>query len=661
MKSIRFVGAIVLALACIPLVSTPARAGDDWLPIDPSQLGMTKPVVEPDADAEAIFWDVRLQDQESGSTLRSVLTHYIRVKVYTDRGKEMESKIDITYTNRTKISDIAARTIKADGTIVELKSDAIFDREIVKAGRLKVKAKSFAVPAVEPGAIVEYRWKESRPFSGYVRLPFQRDIPIQKVVYHVKPFSNPNFPYAMRSQSFHCQHTDFVKESGGFYMTSLSNVKAFREEPYMPPEDSVRAWMLIFYSEDTKLTADKFWTDYGKRVYDRSKNFLKVNDDIRKRVPEIVGDASTPEQKLERIYEFCRHQIKNTSDDASGLTDDDRENLKENKQPSDTLKRGQGTGLDITFLFGALCNAAGLDARVALLPDRGDFFFDPSFPDDYFISDADIAVKIGEDWRVLDPARTYVPYGMLLWQQEGVQTLVTDPKDPIFIQTPTSAPDKSKEKRTATLKLADDGTLEGDVHIEYTGHLAVENKEYNDDDSPEKREQTVRDGVKERLSTAEVSDIKVENVTDPDKPFSVSYHIKVPGYAQRTGKRLFLQPAFFQHNETPMLQAASRHFMVYFHYPWSEEDDVTIELPEGFKLDSADAPESFGVGNVGSYDVKILAAKDGSLLEFQRKFFFGGDGSLYFPTAGYEKLKLVFDTVHERDGHTITLKQEAAQ
>jgi hypothetical protein len=46
------------------------------------------------------------------------------------------------------------------------------------------------------------------------------------------------------------------------------------------------------------------------------------------------------------------------------------------------------------------------------------------------------------------------------------------------------------------------------------------------------------------MSTAELSDIRIENVTDPVKPFVYAYHVRVPGYAQRTGKRLFLQPAF---------------------------------------------------------------------------------------------------------------------
>ena len=39
--------------------------------------------------------------------------------------------------------------------------------------------------------------------------------------------------------------------------------------------------------------------------------------------------------------------------------------------------------------------------------------------------------------------------------------------------TPATAAEKTVQKRTATFKLSEDGTLEGDVRMEYTGHLAV--------------------------------------------------------------------------------------------------------------------------------------------------------------------------------------------
>ncbi len=663
MNPLRPLRVLSFALFCLPLVAAPALAGrNDWQPVDPAQLAARTPVVEPDADAEAIFWDVYVQDREDPNAVRTILDHYIRIKIYTERGKETQSQIDIAYFGRTRLGDIAGRTIKPDGSIVELKPDAIFDRTIVKAGNVKVNTKSFAMPGVEPGCIIEYRWKETRndEIADHVRLQLQRDIPVQRVTYHVKPLNSPYFPYGMRTRTFHGDTTPFVKEEGGFYATSATKVPAFREEPRMPAEEAVRPWMLVYYTEDTKEEPQKYWQSLGKRFHEFYKNNSKVNDTIKKAAAEIVGDAATPDAKLERIYDFCRTQIKNVSDDASGLTDEQRDALKDNKNPWDTLTRKTGTDSDVVMLFGSLATAAGFETRLAVSGSHSKMTFDPSFADTEFLSLFSVAVKVDDGWRFCDPSEMYLPYGMLNWSGEGQTALITDPKAPVFVETPNSAPEKSIEKRTAKLTLADDGTLEGDVRIEYTGHLGAERKEYNDDDSQEQREQTLVDNVKAQWSTAEVSNIRVENVSAPTDPFTYVFHVRIPGYAQRTGKRIFVQPAFFQANKQALFTAADRRYNVAFHHPWSEADDITINLPAGYALDSADAPENFSVGKVGDYQVKILAAKDNSLIKYQRNWFFGGTGALYFTPANYSKVKLVFDTIHERDGHAITLKQTGA-
>ena len=208
-----------LFLLCLGLVLPAAVfAGDDWRPVDPADLALKAPVVEKDADAEAIFWEVRLSDEVDGGTPRTVLRHYIRIKVFTERGRESQSKIDIPFLSNWKIQDIAARTIKPDGSIVELKKEDVLERTIEKSNGGKIKAKSFAMPGVEPGAIIEYRWKEVRndQLANYIRLYFQRDVPVQLVKYYIKPLSLPGFEYGMRAQTFNGQASPFTKRKTVF-------------------------------------------------------------------------------------------------------------------------------------------------------------------------------------------------------------------------------------------------------------------------------------------------------------------------------------------------------------------------------------------------------------------------------------------------------------
>jgi hypothetical protein len=664
MKFPRSLSFPLFILLLIAFAASSAFAGD-WKPVDPAELALKTPVVEKDADAEAIFWEVRVDDNPEGDL---IFNHYVRIKIFTERGRETQSRVDIVFgklfRSNIQIKDIAGRTIKPDGTIIELKKADIFERDIVRANGLKAKAKTFAMPGVEPGAIIEYRWREVRvnQSAQFIRLQFQRDIPVQTVKYYVKPF--PFEGLGMRAQSFHtARDIKFNKDKDGFYSTTLVNMPAYREEPRMPPEDEVRAWTLLYYTKDDKIDTAKYWKEFGKQMYEAAKPFMKVNDEVKQAATAAIGDATTPDQKLDRLYEFCRTKIKNTSSPASGLSPEERAKLKDNKTPSDTLKRGMGTAADIDLLFAAMATAVGLDARLSMSPDRSDVFFNPNSALSYFLDPAHIAVRVGEEWRFFNPGYPYIPEGMLLWKEEGNPVLITDPKEPVFVKTPISGPEKSIEKRTATLKLSEDGTLEGDVRIEYTGHLAVDKKEDNDEESATEREQSLRDMIKGRMSTAELSNIKIENATDPSKPFIYEYHVKVPGYAQRTGKRLFLQLAFFQHGVGPLFPTSGRNHPIYFHYPWSEQDEVTIDLPEGFVLDNADAPAPFDAKALSRYDVKILVTKDRKSLLYKRAFFFGGGGgmnSLYYERDTYNSLKEYFDLLHKQDNHTITLKQGAA-
>ena len=78
----------MLLFACT--FSSISAQDKEWRPVTPAEVQQKTPKVEPDADAEAIFWEVRIDD----SNLDLVMKHYVRVKVFTDKGREKYAKID---------------------------------------------------------------------------------------------------------------------------------------------------------------------------------------------------------------------------------------------------------------------------------------------------------------------------------------------------------------------------------------------------------------------------------------------------------------------------------------------------------------------------------------------------------------------------------------
>src|SRR5262249_10574767 len=146
------------------------------------------------------------------------------------------------------VDRVAARTIKADGTVVDVPSSAIFDRTVVKTGGVRLNVKSFAMPAVEPGSILEYRWRElHRPVLFYRRINVQREIPVRRFTFGLKPVPDPI--YSISTAAFQAHMSPFEKGKDGFSYTTLRDIPAFREEPQQPPDASVKMWILTFYVE----------------------------------------------------------------------------------------------------------------------------------------------------------------------------------------------------------------------------------------------------------------------------------------------------------------------------------------------------------------------------------------------------------------------------
>ena len=135
--------------------------GASWKPLDPVELALKAPKVEKDADAEALFWEVSVADEFNGGYPQTVLQHYIRAKIFNDRGLR-HATVDLLYFGQITISDIAGRTIKPDGSTIDLKKDAVFDKVVVKTGGIKIKARSFVLPNVVTGDLIEYRLRETR-------------------------------------------------------------------------------------------------------------------------------------------------------------------------------------------------------------------------------------------------------------------------------------------------------------------------------------------------------------------------------------------------------------------------------------------------------------------------------------------------------------------
>jgi hypothetical protein len=93
----------------------------DWKPVSPEDLALKAPRVDPTADAEALFWDISVANGASNNQYPfTTFSHYLRVKIFTERGVKNYGTVNITYNGKQLLGSIAGRTIQPDGSIQEL-------------------------------------------------------------------------------------------------------------------------------------------------------------------------------------------------------------------------------------------------------------------------------------------------------------------------------------------------------------------------------------------------------------------------------------------------------------------------------------------------------------------------------------------------------------
>lgn len=640
---------ISLLLLLVPLARLAAAPAPKWSPPDPAELASTQPVVDPDAGAEILLREVTMDSADFDEAL---VKTYVRVKVYSARGVERLSKIELPFTKQVPITRIAARTIHPDGRIVELDRKEVFEREVLRADSIRVKVKSFAPPALVPGAIVEYTYTEEPGFAlAFFPLWFQTDLPAREVRFHIHTIETPLL--GLRALLFNCPDQSFEADRDGFRHFRLTNVAAISDEPFSPPALTVRPTVLVYYTFPFDIPQRIYWHATSSLLETTAEKKLGPTRRLKALLATLNRPGESAQDSVVRYYDYCRTKLVNFETDSAKLTPKQRRKLPRNDDIDDTLKHGGGTSYDINLLFAALARSTGLVTRLAWVGDRQQMFFSPRVTEVFALPRLVVAVRLGADWSYFDPAGRYLPPGQLDWNNTDTHVLLGDPDHRAPEPLPGAPAEFSQRKRSGKFQLQPDGTLDGEVTVTYTGLWETEMKRLLGDQSPEERAATLRQDIQACLPQAELSAAIVENADDPLSPLRVAFHLRIPDFAERTGSRLFFQPAVFQKGAKPMFDQADRKQDVVLRYRSTSKDDITITLPPEFSLEDASAPPSLTLGQAGSYRVTLGRTKPSTVV-YRRELVLNG---IQFPRTSYPMLKKAFDEILVRDGHTLTLRR----
>lgn len=584
----------------------PVSAGDEWQPISQEELKMTSEPKAPGAPAIILYRQVDRDDSVARAPRES---NYVRVKIFTEEGRRYANVKIPFFKDFESISNIKARTVRLDGTIVNF-DGKIYENEIVKVAGIKFLAKTFTMSDVQPGSIIEYRYQKDLRWILYNPVwTLSEELFTRYAKFSLRPDSvmalKSSWPVGLPAG------TAPPIDADGSIRLETHDVPAFQVEDFMPPENQLKTRVEFVYSyrRDEK-EPDKFWKKEGKTQFDAVEEFTGKQKAMEHTVAQIVSPGDAPEVKLQKLYARVQ-QIRNLSFEA-GKTEQEvkREKLKDVNNVEDVLKKGYANGGEITWLYLALVRAAGFEAYPVLVSRRDRHFFNRALMNRWELDDNVVLVKLNGKDIYLDPGTAFTPFGYLPWSETGVHGLKLDKDGGTWVQTSMPESAASRVERKANLKLNDTGSLEGKLTVTFSGLDALWRRLEEKHEDALHRKNFLEDEIKSYVPVG----IDVELTNKPDwesssKTFEAEYDLKVPGWASGSGRRLFLPAGLFGGPERHVFEHSDRVHPIYFHYPSEKVDDVTIELPPGWHVNNIPPLQNLDA-KAARYNLKVENTKD---------------------------------------------------
>lgn len=583
--------AVVVGVAALRFCP-PVSAGDEWQPITAEELKMTSEPKAPGAPAIILYRQI---DRDDSNPRTPHEYNYVRTKILTEEGRKY-ADVEIPFFKESEnVVNLRARTIQPDGSTVNF-DGKVYEKEIVKGRGVKWLAKTFTLSDVQPGSIIEYHYtidfEENYVFSSHWTLSEELFTTLGK--YSLRPYGqfalHWTWPNGLPPGTAPPAEQNDAR--GNYIRMEARNIPAFQVEDDMRPENAIK-YMVDFVYFDGTVENDpvKFWSNRGKKLYDRAEGFVGRRKAMEPAVSGIVAPSDSPETKLQKIYARVQ-QVRNTSYERQKTEQElKRDKEKEISNVEDLWKQGYRDGTQITWLFLALARAAGLEAYPVWVSSRTEDFFNPNLMRASDLNSNVVLVRLNGKDLYFDPGSAFTPYGLLPWGETGVRGLKLDKDGGVWVTTPSPESFVSQTIRKADLKLDSDGTLEGKLTVTFTGLEASLRRveEHNEDEAHHKK--LLEDYVREVVPAG----IDVELTNKPDWASSsdslvAEFSLKVPGWVSGAGKRALLPVGLFCGAEKHMYEHATRVHPLYFRFMYRKLDDVQIELPLGWQVSSLPQP-----------------------------------------------------------------------
>lgn len=642
--------------------------------VSKAELEEKKHSLEPSAEAAILFESGTTYmdyNEKEGFTL--VTETDVRIKIYTTEGYNWASKIIPYYvaTNPKEKVDISKAVTYnlVNGAIekTKLKSEGEFDEQVNKYWAQK----KLTMPNVKEGSVVEYRYTVRSPYiSTFPTWNFQSTIPVNysKYITRIPEFYtySPNFRgYIFPKKEQRTQQKSYnytSKEKVGSFSSERTQFNAekieYKEDvitytsenmPSMKEEDYVSNVKNYISSIEHELSSVKYpnspvknlsqtWESLVKTIYDSDDfgNELRKTGYFEDDLQALIAGASSEGEKAAIIFNYVKSRMNWNGFNGYGCNDGVRKAYKDKV----------GNVAEINLMLTAMLRYAGIKANPVLVSTRenGIALFPNRTAFNYVIT----AIEIGNSIVLLDATAknsmpNILPIRALNWDGRIIR------EDGSFTTVDLMPEINSKENINIIASLDSEGKVTGKARDQYFDYNAFVYRETFGGVSQE----TYLQNLEKRYSGIEIEEYSTANDKDLSKPIVENYSFVHSNLSEIVGDKIYFSPMlFFTQKENPFKQE-KREYPVDFIYPHQDKYAFTINIPDGYVVESLPQPLSLAMEeNIGSFKFNISAS--GKQIQVVASMDINHAA---IPQNYYDTLKDFYKKVIEKHNEKIVLKK----
>lgn len=553
------------------------------MPFQDKHLDLARVLAEdttksPDASPSSLLLDQMFtRVQKDGSSLERY--HGI-IKINDKEGVDRESEQSLPGQ-----VILMLRTVKPDGRILE--PEQIPDKDTI------------SMPGVEAGDIIEYEYLTLKQPSGvkpnaYVTTQVYLFQDIEKPFHRTQWYLE--WPDSIPMQ-FHEQNLPDPGRKGSSNGINWRDWD-FRDMPRVAPEPDTPNKTLFIPLVEAVGGVD--WKDLGRFLKEGITGSCQVTPEVEKRYRDAVGDAKTPEEKLDKIVRYLLQEVDSTG--SGGWLD-----------PTQTLLTRQGSRLPVAAAFLTLAKIPFRILTAEAVPDR---VYRENLPRLGQFAIPVLKVELPSGTRYLTLASPYRDPYTLAWYLQGARATDLTSSEPWKeSEIPADFGPWTKALEEETRELTPDGnlrvvhhqTLDPEASESLRGALRRMDKD--------QWRQAVQMALSKQHGNLDLEDFSVGNMDDPFKPLRWDYTILIQGYALSEGGQLTVpDPLPSLHLGQVFASLRDRKLPLTTGAPIFANQKFVFRLPAGAKADypmpALDLKTAFG-----SYHLKTSGSGSEILVE----------------------------------------------